>query len=241
MVQAQEMCFFQELSYPRGHRLTDFPRWYQAREPYPVKWQLFYEPWFLLARARNPWYDVRFQGYGYNKQNHVRRKGIVLRPLQLTRRGPAHRLVMLVVSPIAAGRQVAGLASSGVQFWVHPDAWVVHRPHDKTPVHRLYVVALNSRAKLLKLGKDVQLPRNWTEAAELSSAQLGALLQHHVNSMFHGNKRDMQAGRYAPRVDAMTRHCAEALPWWAGRGAHAGFFSSLARPLGAAGRRRARA
>ncbi len=39
--------------------------------PAQVYWQMFYEPWFLLSRTHNHWYDVRFQGYGYNKQNHV--------------------------------------------------------------------------------------------------------------------------------------------------------------------------
>lgn len=34
--------------------------------------QMFYEPWFVASRAVYPSYDVRFRGYGYDKQNHVR-------------------------------------------------------------------------------------------------------------------------------------------------------------------------
>ncbi len=68
--------------------------------------------------------------------------------------------------------QVAGLAISGVKFLVHPDAWVVHRPHDKTAVQRLYVVALNNRAKMQKAGREVELPTNFTDASALSSSQV---------------------------------------------------------------------
>jgi hypothetical protein len=40
---------------------------------YAVRPSKDYEPWFVIGRARNPWYDARFRGYGWNKVTHVAR------------------------------------------------------------------------------------------------------------------------------------------------------------------------
>lgn len=112
--------------------------------------------------------------------------------------------------------QVAALAIAGYKFMVYPDAWVVHRPHEKTAVQRLYVVALNNRAKLNKRGEELQLPTNWTQASDLTSSQIGTLLQYHVNTVFKNNMKEMRQGRYEPQIDDATQHCISVLPWWKG-------------------------
>ncbi|GFH19158.1 uncharacterized protein HaLaN_16062 [Haematococcus lacustris] len=30
-----------------------------------------FEPWYIVDRFRNPWYDTRFRGYGMDKQQQV--------------------------------------------------------------------------------------------------------------------------------------------------------------------------
>lgn len=56
---------------PQGHNCTDYARWFRSNQPYDVEYHDGYEPWFIIDRFRNPWYDVSFRGYGWNKVSHV--------------------------------------------------------------------------------------------------------------------------------------------------------------------------
>lgn len=59
------------LVYLQGHNCTDYAKWFKADQPYDVEYHDGYEPWFIIDRFRNPWYDVSFRGYGWNKVSHV--------------------------------------------------------------------------------------------------------------------------------------------------------------------------
>ncbi|KAL4423753.1 hypothetical protein ABPG75_001054 [Micractinium tetrahymenae] len=46
---------------------TQFKRWAQSDDFYPISYTPSYEPDMILARALHPWYDERFAGYGWDK------------------------------------------------------------------------------------------------------------------------------------------------------------------------------
>jgi hypothetical protein len=55
----------------QGHARTDYRRWFAAKEAYSIKFAEGYEPWFIVDRFQNPFYDEIFRGYGWNKVSHV--------------------------------------------------------------------------------------------------------------------------------------------------------------------------
>ncbi len=55
----------------QGHNCTDYNKWFQADKPYEVEYHDGYEPWFIIDRFMNPFYDSVFRGYGWNKVTHV--------------------------------------------------------------------------------------------------------------------------------------------------------------------------
>jgi len=79
-------------SFPKGHRATDFGRWFSGQnanvkssvasgrlirsahgvDAYPVAYEEHFEPYVVAPRALVPYYDERFRGYGLNKISHLR-------------------------------------------------------------------------------------------------------------------------------------------------------------------------
>lgn len=55
----------------QGHNCTDYRQWFNKSEPYDIEYHDGYEPWFIIDRFRNPFYDASFRGYGWNKVSHV--------------------------------------------------------------------------------------------------------------------------------------------------------------------------
>ncbi|KAJ9511282.1 hypothetical protein QJQ45_017133 [Haematococcus lacustris] len=55
------------------HYNVDFRRWLRAKKftSYEVPYAPVSEPWYIGHRALLPWYDVRFKGFGFNKQMQV--------------------------------------------------------------------------------------------------------------------------------------------------------------------------
>ncbi|GFH20543.1 glycosyltransferase-like protein LARGE2, partial [Haematococcus lacustris] len=70
LVKEEKMCSFHAV-YPEGHGPTQYPTWYKSTWPYKITHKPLFEPWFIVDRRLNPWYDARFRGYGYNKQEQV--------------------------------------------------------------------------------------------------------------------------------------------------------------------------
>lgn len=44
--------------------MTEYDRWFRSSKPYQVGWTKDYEPWFIVDRFINPFYDSVFRGYG---------------------------------------------------------------------------------------------------------------------------------------------------------------------------------
>ncbi|WIA29620.1 hypothetical protein OEZ86_012107 [Tetradesmus obliquus] len=71
LVQKRLIYQFALYLFRQGHNCTDYAKWFKADQPYDVEYHDGYEPWFIIDRFRNPWYDVSFRGYGWNKVSHV--------------------------------------------------------------------------------------------------------------------------------------------------------------------------
>eukprot|EP00878_Enallax_costatus_P001272 GHUV01001416.1.p1 GENE.GHUV01001416.1~~GHUV01001416.1.p1 ORF type:complete len:485 (+),score=84.31 GHUV01001416.1:159-1613(+) len=71
LVQRRLIYQFALYLFRQGHNCTDYTKWFRADQPYDVEYHDGYEPWFIIDRFRNPWYDVSFRGYGWNKVSHV--------------------------------------------------------------------------------------------------------------------------------------------------------------------------
>lgn len=56
--------------WPKGHAPTNFAKWRTATTPYPVKWELDFEPYVVVQR-NIPAFDQRFMGFGWNKVSHI--------------------------------------------------------------------------------------------------------------------------------------------------------------------------
>jgi hypothetical protein len=78
MVSRKQVWQFALPIFHEGHDDTDYRRWFGTAAGAPLRTGAYsvrgtkdFEPWFLVGRARNPWYDSRFRGYGWNKVTHV--------------------------------------------------------------------------------------------------------------------------------------------------------------------------
>jgi len=87
--EAGEVEGFHVSHFPRGHRATNFHRWFAGLDAgsgpeygrfvqashgvnaYPVQYEEHFEPYVVVARADVPAYDERFRGYGLNKISHL--------------------------------------------------------------------------------------------------------------------------------------------------------------------------
>jgi Glycosyl-transferase for dystroglycan len=54
-----------------GHGPTNYEKWYNSDQIYPVKWMPQYEPYFVGARRDLPAYWDGFVGFGYNKLSWI--------------------------------------------------------------------------------------------------------------------------------------------------------------------------
>lgn len=65
----KEIFIFRYDTYARGHKPTDFPRWFNESESYQVKWKWGFEP-YVIVRSDVLRYDLRWVCYAFNKESH---------------------------------------------------------------------------------------------------------------------------------------------------------------------------
>jgi hypothetical protein len=87
--------------------------------------------------------------------------------------------------------------ATSFKFLVHPEAFLVHRPHEKSGAQGLY-------DKAAKGGKGMG-------SEGVSPAKL---FHRKVAALRHVVIRDMRRGTYHPVTDAGSARCRKELPWW---------------------------
>lgn len=83
---------------------------------------------------------------------------------------------------------------------VHPDAFLIHRPHNKSSAQGLYNAASN---KGTGAGKGARVP-------------VHKLFHRKVAAMRHVALRDLRRGTFKPVVDTESEMCMHTLSWWKG-------------------------
>lgn len=71
LFKSKQMLQFKLKVFVRGHTPTNYTRWFSSNEPYRVRYQRMYEPWFIGHVSMLPFHDAQFHGYGLNKIAHV--------------------------------------------------------------------------------------------------------------------------------------------------------------------------
>ncbi|KAI8467271.1 MAG: glycosyl-transferase for dystroglycan-domain-containing protein [Monoraphidium minutum] len=151
--------------FREGHNMTEYARWFATGKPYQVAWTQDYEPWFIVDRLYNPFYDSVFRGYGWNKVTHV--------------------------------NNVNGM---GFTFMVHPNAWIVHRQHDRSAADKMYQSGKKEYEAAAKAD-----PKKGEESTSLAG------MTHRFRNRVLAR---LAAGAYAPAVDAGVGGCITELAWW---------------------------
>ncbi|PNH01920.1 Glycosyltransferase-like protein LARGE2 [Tetrabaena socialis] len=102
--------------------------------------------------------------------------------------------------------QVALVAASNFTFRVHPAAWLVHRPHERSRGQELY----SGPAADGGAAGQLEETRLWKG----SRASLSRLFHRRVSTLRHVIIRDMRRGTYRAALDPASEHCRAVLPWW---------------------------
>ncbi|KAJ9517970.1 hypothetical protein QJQ45_004367 [Haematococcus lacustris] len=189
LVREQRMCMFMA-TWQKGHGATQFPIWYSSPWPYTVQHNSMFEPWYLVDRFRNPWYDARIRGYGLDKQQQV----------------------------------TAAALDRKLTFMVHPTAFVVHMPHEKSQTFRQYMSAVAARKApigdhvkqvLASMHSQALEATHKPTASNLSVAEVGVIMRKQNEELFHASERHMRRGGSNPsHLDPQVQACLSELPWW---------------------------
>lgn len=72
LVRSKDAIPFHINWYFKGHKPTDFERWYKTEEPYEVRWEQGFEPYVVLCKNKLiPSYWQGFKGYKENKLSWI--------------------------------------------------------------------------------------------------------------------------------------------------------------------------
>lgn len=83
---------------------------------------------------------------------------------------------------------------------VHPNAWIVHRQHDRSAADKMY--QNGKKAYETEAKKDPKKGEENTSLAGMTHRFRNRVLSQ------------LSRGAYAPAVDEGVRGCVAALPWW---------------------------
>eukprot|EP00877_Chromochloris_zofingiensis_P010242 jgi/Chrzof1/5471/Cz16g04170.t1 len=177
LVNPASVIWFQQYSYKDGHQSTNHTRWYDTSDFYQVSCGKGYEPWFIVHRSLNPFYDQRFRGYGNDKISHVHWAN-----------------------------------ATGFKFQVHPNAFVVHRPHRKSKVFWSFVAKRNRTGQIQQLHHH---HRNVLWRRHLNETLVMSYDVKAVNNRFWATAKDeMTNGTYTTLLHPNIQNCKQQLPWW---------------------------
>ncbi|KAJ9522839.1 hypothetical protein QJQ45_023625, partial [Haematococcus lacustris] len=149
-----------------------------------------YEPWYIVDRIRNPWYDARFRGYGMDKQQQVTVAAL-------------DRKLTFMVHPMA--------------FIVHMPHKKSHAYHKfmaaaggsttpSEPYVRQVVASMHTRALAATYKPS---------ASNLSNAEVGMIMRKQNEDTFYAFAKHLQEGGSDPsQSDPQVQACLTELPWW---------------------------
>ncbi|KAJ9534178.1 hypothetical protein QJQ45_002173 [Haematococcus lacustris] len=188
LVKEEKMCSFHAV-YPEGHGPTQYPTWYKSTWPYKITHKPLFEPWFIVDRRLNPWYDARFRGYGYNKQE------------QVTAAAHAYNLTFLV-HPAA--------------YVVHRPH---ETTHVSRLWHAVKGPSVESQARVTKAMASMQdsamLADHEPAASKLSNVEVAIINKRMVKALMAASLQRMEEGvRRTDRLDPPVHDCLSELPWW---------------------------
>eukprot|EP00195_Chlamydomonas_chlamydogama_P004801 CAMPEP_0202898276 /NCGR_PEP_ID=MMETSP1392-20130828/6833_1 /ASSEMBLY_ACC=CAM_ASM_000868 /TAXON_ID=225041 /ORGANISM="Chlamydomonas chlamydogama, Strain SAG 11-48b" /LENGTH=372 /DNA_ID=CAMNT_0049584147 /DNA_START=271 /DNA_END=1389 /DNA_ORIENTATION=- len=106
-------------------------------------------------------------------------------------------------------QQVALVNASGFTFEVHPRAFLVHRPHPRSPAQGIYAAASGGAAG------SSSSSNSGVGSTEQGGASPAKLFRRKVAAMRHVALRDMLRGQYTPVLDEGSERCRRTLTWWA--------------------------
>ncbi|KAJ9522014.1 hypothetical protein QJQ45_005050 [Haematococcus lacustris] len=186
LAREQRMCMFMA-GWSGGHAATQ----------YPIQHTSLYEPWYIVDRIRNPWYDARFRGYGMDKQQQITVAAL-------------DRKLTFMVHPMA--------------FIVHMPHKKSHAYHKfmaaaggsttpSEPYVRQVVASMHTRALAATYKPS---------ASNLSNAEVGMIMRKQNEDTFYAFAKHLQEGGSDPsQSDPQVQACLTELPWWQAAGGSA--------------------
>ncbi len=116
--------------------------------------------------------------------------------------------------------QAAHLDALGIEFWVHPDSFLIHMPHEKSDAQKdhdhTWSAVRQRHNSGLRPARGLRMLRQQSSAETDASLSQGLRHVRRVDTLFRKFVLMMPANEYRTLVDAGTAACLEKLSWWKG-------------------------